>query len=234
MEKIGTKDDHDVMQCTDCGLIQVEYPDEKEYNKFYEEGQVYFDHSVIHGHQSFDARFDHDCRIAEPRVRNLMRHVKGGSLLDVGCGNGALVKQAADRGFLCTGVDLNRWLVDNAQRRVPGARFLCGELPHLDGQLEPPYSTITFIDSFEHLLDPCKYIEATKGLLEPDGVVVLEMPDITCDDFKRDGMGWRHMKPKEHAFLYGPEHIDALWSLYDMNLLDTVYTIPGRCIYYVG
>src|SRR4051812_24287985 len=55
----------------------------------------------------------------------------GTRLLDVGCGAGAALKLAADRGAHVTGLDAAPGLLAYARRRVPGATLIEGELQTL-------------------------------------------------------------------------------------------------------
>lgn len=55
----------------------------------------------------------------------------GSRLLDVGCGSGALLRCAADRGLDVSGIDASNALVAIARERVPGADVRVGDMEEL-------------------------------------------------------------------------------------------------------
>lgn len=77
----------------------------------------------------YDAAFD-DITVREDEWEWLLRHLPSDRplrLLDIGCGNGALLTQLADRLALAVGVDRSTGMIERARRRA-------GTHPHLDFQ----------------------------------------------------------------------------------------------------
>lgn len=65
------------------------------------------------------------------------------SVLDVGCGLGDFYPHLRAAGYgnvSYTGLDLNARFVEEASRRHPDARFVCGKLSDLDGEAAQPAS----------------------------------------------------------------------------------------------
>ena len=52
---------------------------------------------------------------------------KGSSVLDLGCGNGALTKTLQDKGYFVTGMDASKELLDIAKEKYPGIDFMQGD-----------------------------------------------------------------------------------------------------------
>ncbi len=52
---------------------------------------------------------------------------KGSSVLDLGCGNGALTKALQDKGYLVKGLDASKELLDIAREKYPGIDFMQGD-----------------------------------------------------------------------------------------------------------
>ncbi len=52
---------------------------------------------------------------------------KGSSILDLGCGNGALTKALQDKGYLVTGMDASKELLDIAKEKYPDIDFMQGD-----------------------------------------------------------------------------------------------------------
>lgn len=68
-------------------------------------------------------------RIVE-KAKAELEFLPGASVLDVGCGTGALCAVLAGRGFLVTGVDPARKMLDVAEkkRQNKGVRFVCADV----------------------------------------------------------------------------------------------------------
>lgn len=233
ISQLGRKESRPIMLCEDCGLIFVPQVSKEEYMKLYETPQLYQVNSVLIGYRTFDERVSHDFEISEVRWKNIQQRVplKSGNLLDIGCGNGAFARRVSMSDWQVWGVDLDQWTLDCAELHAPLVRFLRGELPDL--HLAVRFDVVTFVDSFEHLLDPLVYVKEVASLLRPQGVVVIEMPNSNSCGCIEKGTNWRHIKPREHPFLYETKHISALWGTAGLKVFDVVHTIPGRCVVFL-
>jgi SAM-dependent methyltransferase len=229
---LGQLPDGEVYECSDCGLVFSPKQDKAEYLKIYTDPGRYFDVSVSVGYNSFEDRYEHDYAVSEPRLRNLTQRMNGEkTALDVGCGNCALISRLRQIGLNAFGVDLDSFSANRGMQMIGGAEIQIGD--YLELKFPHTFDVILFTDSFEHFLYPSSYVQRTAGLISPGGLVVIEMPDSDCDDYRRDKLHWRHIKPKEHPFLYQQHHIEALFESHGFKVVDAVYTIPGRVIYYL-
>jgi len=232
VELIGKLEDGDVFECRDCGLVFSPKQDKASYLSLYSDPGRYFDTSVSVGYDSFEDRYAHDFMVSEVRLRNLTQRLDGEkTALDVGCGNCALIGRLQQIGLKMFGVDLDTFSVNKGLQRVLPVEIQIGD--YLDVQFPIKFDVILFTDSFEHLLYPSSYVQRTAKLIAPGGIIVIEMPDTDCDGYRKDPLHWRHVKPKEHPFLYQQHHIESLFDPYGFKVVDVVYTIPGRVIYYL-
>lgn len=237
---VGRKDGGEVFECDGCGLVFVPKTDPQGYLSLYSDPGRYYAESVSIGYQSFSERFEHDRAIAEVRVKNMRRALdrgcyRGMSVLDVGCGNCALTCLLVAEGFSATGVDLDGW--SYRQSKACGLLPDCVESKHLDFidyDDDARFDVIMFTDSFEHFLYPLSYAEKCRNMLNSGGMAVLEMPDTDCAGWQSESIRWRHVKPKEHPFLYNEGHVRCLFEeRCGMCVERVIHTIPGRVVYYV-
>lgn len=97
-----------------------------------------------------------------------------GRWLDVGCGNGALLRAiaAALPQWRSVGTELddrNRAVVE----AIPGVeRLHAGTLEELDGT----FDAISLVHVLEHLESPVAFLEALRGRLNPGGFLIVESP----------------------------------------------------------
>lgn len=92
-------------------------------------------------------------------------------LLDVGCGSGLVLRLAADRGANVTGLDASRGLLDHAQRRVPGAPLVQGELEELPFE-DGSFDVVTGFNSFQYATRPTVALAEAARVLAPGGRVL--------------------------------------------------------------
>ena len=92
----------------------------------------------------------------------------GDRLLDVGCGGGLLLRDAASAGAVVTGLDHSEEMVRLARERAPHAEVRLGEaerLPFADGS----FSAVSMSVVFLFLADPVTVLRECCRVLEPAG-----------------------------------------------------------------
>ncbi|KQC02438.1 bifunctional 2-polyprenyl-6-hydroxyphenol methylase/3-demethylubiquinol 3-O-methyltransferase UbiG [Pedobacter sp. Hv1] len=108
--------------------------------------------------------------IAAP-VLNLLDQQVNQTILDLGCGNGALVKLFVENGFNAYGTDASESGIKMASQfsadRFAVKDLSIGELPDKFAQLT--FDTVTATEVIEHLYDPRKFIQFCKKILLKNG-----------------------------------------------------------------
>jgi 2-polyprenyl-3-methyl-5-hydroxy-6-metoxy-1,4-benzoquinol methylase len=102
----------------------------------------------------------------------------GLSMLDIGAGGGEVVFAATQAGFHAKGIEPNEgysaFARDNYGIEVSTA--------HLDDIANERFSVITMFHVLEHMPSPRKVFRRLHELLEPDGLLVVEVPNIEQAD----------------------------------------------------
>jgi 2-polyprenyl-3-methyl-5-hydroxy-6-metoxy-1,4-benzoquinol methylase len=100
----------------------------------------------------------------------------GWRMLDVGCGEGFLLRDASEAGLSPFGVEIVRNALALARARIPSAGLAqaVGEaLPFRNAA----FDLVTCIGSLEHFTDPAQGLREVARVLEPDGVALLAVPN---------------------------------------------------------
>jgi len=117
--------------------------------------------------------------ITDPILR-LLNTEKNKSILDLGCGNGALVNLLIDKNFNAYGTDASLTGIEIASRIYPN-RFAVQDLSSDDlpsSLKQINFDTIISTEVIEHLYDPRKFIGFCKNVLQRNGggEIILSTP----------------------------------------------------------
>jgi 2-polyprenyl-3-methyl-5-hydroxy-6-metoxy-1,4-benzoquinol methylase len=128
-----------------------------------------------------------------------LRYVPGGSVLDVGCGDGSWLASLKNLGWKVEGTDFDPEAV-----RVASQRGLNVHVGGLEDQGYPPnsFDAITLSHVIEHVPDPEGTIRECVRLLKPGGRLVLFTPNASslCHQFFRQD--WRGLEPPRHLHVF--------------------------------
>jgi 2-polyprenyl-3-methyl-5-hydroxy-6-metoxy-1,4-benzoquinol methylase len=130
----------------------------------------------------------------------------GLKLLDIGCGNGAFLHFARERGWIVEGIDFDSKAVETA--RSLGIQVEQGGVEKY-GALSEQFDYITLSHVIEHVHDPAALLAACKRLLKPGGALWLETPNISSLGHKIFGAAWRGLEPPRHLYLFSEKSISS-------------------------
>jgi SAM-dependent methyltransferase len=108
---------------------------------------------------------------------NLVRPVRGASLLDVACGQGMLLKVAADAGLNVAGIDVSPVAVEKAHALCPSGSAVVGDAEHLPWP-DQSFDYVFNRGSLEHFLDPAQGVREMARVLKDDGLVCVMLPNV--------------------------------------------------------
>lgn len=98
----------------------------------------------------------------------------GGRLLDVGCSNGLLVREAGLRGYKATGIDINIECVEYAKSNLNVDVRLADVLSFDDGK----FDVVVAVHVLEHFDNPRIFLDAIKRQMAHGSVLILSTPNL--------------------------------------------------------
>ncbi|MFZ4499054.1 MAG: class I SAM-dependent methyltransferase [Burkholderiales bacterium] len=166
------------VMCVECGLVWTDpRPDEAANRKFYAH-----DYRVRYK-AAASPKLKHalrETRRAIARFRRVEPFLRAGArILDVGAGAGFFPFVLQSRGFDARGIEPNQgfcaWGCE-----VLGVQVTSGFLQDFDF-VDEPFDLITLNHVLEHLPDPGAALGILRGWLKPEGLLVVEVPDVESD-----------------------------------------------------
>lgn len=191
IRRLWQRDSCVVLRCTRCGL-GFAYP-------FVAGDAEYY--SILHEQRHYPAwRWDYDVA-----VRDVLSRWREGWALDIGAGDGAFLArlEAGWRRFACEGSDRTRG--ELAAKGITVFDDLEEALPRYAGS----FRVITLFQVLEHLTGHAALLGRCRELLEPDGVLVVSVPDGNAVSRQERITGCPDMPPN-HVCRWTPESLELV------------------------
>jgi SAM-dependent methyltransferase len=138
-----------------------------------------------------------------------------GRLLDIGCGPGLLLEEAAALGWKASGVEPSIWAVEEGHRR--GLEIQRGTSDNVDLE-SGSFDVIVANDVIEHVPDPPGFGRRLFELLKPGGVVYLCTPDVSSVVARTLRRWWWSVLPG-HLFYFSPETLARVLQAAGLRVL---------------
>lgn len=99
------------------------------------------------------------------------------TVLDAGCGAGALVAELTEGGLTATGLDVSGRAIEAAARAHPECRFVRHSLEEVPWPVDRgSFDVVVSFEVIEHLLRPRRLLEGAHEALRPGGHLALTTP----------------------------------------------------------
>lgn len=110
------------------------------------------------------------------RLRRLTSFTPAHSVLDLGCSRGHVLRLLAGEIGHGLGVDISRTIIEENRRSGPPPQldFLPYDGERLD--LDERFDRILLLDVLEHAFEPDALLKLVRGLLKPDGQLLVQVP----------------------------------------------------------
>jgi SAM-dependent methyltransferase len=164
------------------------------------------------------------------RLSWLLRTGRVSSLVEAGCAGGFFIEAAVRAGIDAAGVELSPEMAAYARDQL--------QLPVWQGRfeaapLEAPVQAVCAFHVLEHVEDPNAFVRTAWKLLEPGGLLAVEVPNIASPAAKRLGLDWQGLQPRYHRWHFGPTSLRRLVERhgFDVVVQDTAvfrFYMPGR------
>lgn len=145
-------------------------------------------------------------RSAFPILRRIRRFSFGNRLLDIGCYTGFFLKAAQEDGWDIQGLEPSEWAARYAREKLH-LSVKTGTLEETDFR-GAAFDVITMFHVLEHAIDPKSILKRVHSLLAPNGLVVIEVPDIESLAARLLRERWWSLRPV-HLYYFSPKTLSA-------------------------
>lgn len=189
----------ELWKCQSCSTVQQHpFPEPKDLLRFYPP-----DYHAYHYGKSplgvwLKVRY---CNKVGRRIRKLVG--PEGKILDVGCADGLFLSALEPMASweLC-GIDLNPEVIQKPKSK--NLHLRAGQLEK-DTYDEQTFDAIVMIHVIEHVTDPLETLRTCFRILRPGGIVIGELPNIDCWDFKLFRRYWGGLHLPRHLSFWNPK-----------------------------
>ena len=147
-------------------------------------------------------------------LRTLSSLVKVETLLDVGCSDGTFLDLAQANGIRTFGVEYNE--AEIALGREKSHTIWRGSIEQIPNGHR--FDAITLWDVFEHIKHGASFLNSLKDLLNPGGIVFLQIPNSSSLAARVMRENCRMFDGMEHVNLYSPTTIEMISKLVNCSI----------------
>lgn len=146
----------------------------------------------------------------------------GHRVLDIGTGTGVVAKVAGERGAVVQGIDFSEPMVEEARRRVPGAKFQLGSAESLSFH-DGAFDAVVANGVLHHLAQPDRALAEACRVLAPSGRIGCT---VWADIGSLDAFGLFFAAVEQHAGAAELPH-GPLFGVTDEDALSSLFTTAG-------
>jgi len=194
-----------VSECCDCGLGFLNpMPTSEEIQGMYD---MYYSRDDGIGYEAYgkgSSPLPVDYVLLD--VLKSLGHLKGDTILDVGCATGSRVAYFKNMGFIASGIDISAEAVDYG-RKTWGVDLHLGRFEDFPGT--KLFDIVTMIDFIEHLPNPESWTQKVKELTHISSSLFILTPDFDC--YRAYGERWvGYNRSYEHVLFYSRRSLGNL------------------------
>ena len=196
----------DLVKCGNCAFVYAGVED-----KVIEEANFHFDDNLVERYRGLQTWVDRHW--FSGIARRITRKVGIGRVLDVGCGNGLLLREFARLGWQAYGIDPSPW----ARQCAEGYEVYQNTL-HEAALPANHFDAVTNTAVLEHVAQPRGYVEEILRILKPGGCAYFNVPNYGSLAIRLGVSSFRSNIPPAHANFFTHRTLRALFAPYADSL----------------
>ena len=155
------------------------------------------------------------------KIKKLKKaHSNAISVLDVGCGTGDFLATCKENKYKVFGIEPNDKARNRALIKV-NADTIFKDFISLQEKTNSKFDIITLWHVLEHVPNLLDYTKALKDLLNPDGILIIAVPNFKSFDANFYKSFWAAYDVPRHLWHFSKESISELFKKVDLKIVKT-------------
>jgi SAM-dependent methyltransferase len=146
------------------------------------------------------------------------------NVLEIGSGNGKMLKFFSNKGKYVLGTEMNKKIADEIKANT-GLNII-PEYDLVNSKIK--FDLIFLYHVLEHLVNPNQILDRLKKLLNVDGTIIITVPNTDSFQYKLFKKNWVHLDPPRHLFHF---NFDSFKFLMNSNNLTVVASKSSSTFY---
>jgi 2-polyprenyl-3-methyl-5-hydroxy-6-metoxy-1,4-benzoquinol methylase len=157
----------------------------------------------------------------------------GGTFLDIGAGEGFLMDTADRAGYAVTGLDFSAFAVEKFFPRLQ-TKLVAGDVFETISRIATEgrhFQACSAINVLEHVLDPVTLLSSLRGILEPNGLLAITVPNdysrlqaLLRAEGRIDRDFW--FAPPQHLHYFNADNLPKFCASHGYQLVDAFSDFP--------
>jgi SAM-dependent methyltransferase len=173
---VAARPGHDIIECETCGFRHaLPLPRAEDMERAYREDYYASEKPTFLARAGEDQAWAQLAQTDRLEIFESLLPPDRRRLLDIGCGPGFFLETAMQRGWLAHGIEPSRQAAAHA--RGLGAQITEGFFNRASAPALGAFDVIHLNNVLEHIPDPAHLIALAHGLVEPGGVICINVPN---------------------------------------------------------
>ena len=173
---VARRPTHTIIECEACGFKHaLPLPDARELERAYREDYYASEKPTFLAHAGEDQAWAQLAQTDRLEIFESLLPPDRRRLLDIGCGPGFFLETALRRGWLAQGIEPSRQAAAHA--RELGAPVIEGFFNTESAAMLGCFDAVHLNNVLEHVPDPAHLVGLARSLLEPGGVICINVPN---------------------------------------------------------
>ena len=214
-----SKEEFTIVTCDGCGFKFTNPRPSNEVLGNYYKSEDYISHSNTKKGIIFQLYHAVRNYTLKKKIQLVSKHVSRGIILDYGCGTGMFLKVCQDAGWRSFGMEPDEGAAKIAAQM--GLTVFPDKIKINEYTNSQKFDAITLWHVLEHVTDLADTLNFFKARLNPNGVLIIAVPNHTSFDAEHYKEFWAAYDVPRHLYHFHQETIQQLLSGYDFKLIDT-------------